>query len=412
MISEQQQKILAFQYTNYDALICDGAVRSGKTSIEMYAFVKWAMLTFNNQHFAVCGKTVDSAIKNVVQPFRRMTLAKEHYKIEWRRADHILTVKTNDRENTFEVFGGKDESSQDLIQGRTLAGVFLDEVALMPESFFNQALARCSVEGARFWFSCNPSNPKHWFYTSWIQQSEKFNALYLHFTMKDNPSLSESTLRRYENMYSGVFYQRYILGKWVSADGLVYDMFDEKIHVVPTGSLETEGEYYVSSDYGIQNATVFILWQKEKGTNRWVAIREYYYSGRENKVQKTVSELVDGLIDILPMTEDGMAIAPKQIIVDPSASALIAELRKRKLHVIHAKNDVLNGIADVSTMLRQGLLVFYDCCTGTIKEFGIYAWDAKASDRGEDKPLKVDDHGMDTVRYFVFTKHLVKRSKE
>ena len=204
MISEKQKKILAFQYSNYEALICDGAVRSGKTSIMMWAFVSWAMNNFNGKRFGICGKTVDSAIKNVITPFVSMTLANETYFIKWRKADHILEVTTSKSSNQFEVFGGKDESSFMLIQGRTLAGVLLDEVALMPESFVNQALARCSIEGSKFWFNCNPSNPYHWFYKNWILKSKYHNALYLHFTMYDNPSLSESTLKRYETMYAGL----------------------------------------------------------------------------------------------------------------------------------------------------------------------------------------------------------------
>ena len=161
MISDKQKKILAFPYSKYDAIICDGAVRSGKTSIMMWAFVDWAMREFSGQRFGICGKTVDSASKNIVVPFVSMTLAKERYTLRWRRADKILEVRRGAVTNYFEVFGGKDESSFALIQGRTLAGVLLDEVALMPESFFNQALARWSVDGARLWFSCNRDNLHH-----------------------------------------------------------------------------------------------------------------------------------------------------------------------------------------------------------------------------------------------------------
>ena len=225
MISPKQKKILAFPYSRYDAIICDGAVRSGKTSIMMWAFIRWAMESFSGQRFGICGKTVDSATKNIVVPFISMSLAKERYTLRWRRSDKLLEVRRGAVTNWFEVFGGKDESSFMLIQGRTLAGVLLDEVALMPESFVNQALARCSVDGAKLWFSCNPDNPNHWFYKDWIKRHRERNALYLHFAMMDNPSLSDKTLARYEAMYSGVFYQRYIQGLWVAAEGLVYQDF-------------------------------------------------------------------------------------------------------------------------------------------------------------------------------------------
>lgn len=225
MISPKQKKILAFPYSNYDAIICDGAVRSGKTSIMMVAFIDWAMREFSGQRFGICGKTVDSATKNIIVPYISMSYAKQRYTLRWRRSDKLLEVKRGPVTNWFEVFGGKDESSFTLIQGRTLAGVLLDEVVLMPESFVNQALARCSVDGARLWFSCNPGSPQHWFYTNWIQRHRERNALYLHFSMEDNPGLSEKTLERYKSMYSGVFYQRYIQGLWVAAEGLVYQDF-------------------------------------------------------------------------------------------------------------------------------------------------------------------------------------------
>ena len=225
MISPRQQKILAFPYSKYDALICDGAVRSGKTSIMMWAFVRWAMENFSGQRFGVCGRTVDSCTKNIIVPFTAMSLAKERYIIRWRRGDKVMEVRRGAVTNYFEVFGGKDEASYTLIQGRTLAGVLLDEVVLMPRSFVEQALARCSVDGARLWFSCNPGSPHHWFYQEWIKRSRERNALYLHFEMTDNPGLSKRTLERYENMYAGIFDDRYVRGLWVAAEGIVYKDF-------------------------------------------------------------------------------------------------------------------------------------------------------------------------------------------
>ena len=225
MISPKQAKILAFPYSKYDALICDGAVRSGKTSIMMWAFVRWAMENFSGQRFGVCGRTVDSCTKNIIVPFTAMSLAKERYIIRWRRGDKVMEVRRGAVTNYFEVFGGKDEASYTLIQGRTLAGVLLDEVVLMPRSFVEQALARCSVDGARLWVSCNPGSPHHWFYQEWIKRSRERNALYLHFEMTDNPGLSKRTLERYENMYAGIFYDRYVRGLWVAAEGIVYKDF-------------------------------------------------------------------------------------------------------------------------------------------------------------------------------------------
>ena len=396
MISPKQKKILAFPYSGYDALICDGAVRSGKTSIMMIAFVDWAMREFSGQRFGICGKTVDSATKNIIVPYISMSYAKERYTLRWRRSDKLLEVKRGAVTNWLEVFGGKDESSFMLIQGRTLAGVLLDEVALMPESFVNQALARCSVDGAKLWFSCNPSSPQHWFYTGWIKRHRERNALYLHFAMTDNPSLSKKTLEMYQSMYSGVFYQRYILGLWVAAEGRIYDCFDPARHVL-SKLPELTGSCYVSCDYGTQNATVFLLWQRERGTERWVCTREYYYSGRDQKRQKTDSEFSADLGKWL----DGAV--PRAVVVDPSAASFIAELRKAGYSVKKADNDVLDGIRQVSTRLQSGELLFSSACVHTEEEFQTYVWDEKSCARGIDKPVKDNDHCMDAVRYFVST---------
>lgn len=390
MISEKQKKILAFPYSKYDALICDGAVRSGKTSIMMWAFVDWAMREFSGQRFGICGKTVDSASKNIVIPFTSMSLAKEKYIIRWRRSDKILEVRRGAVTNYFEVFGGKDESSFALIQGRTLAGVLLDEVALMPQSFVEQALARCSVDGAKLWFSCNPGSPQHWFYTGWIKRHKERNALYLHFEMADNPSLSKKTLERYQNMYAGVFYDRYILGLWVVAEGLIYPMFGEGCIV---GEEPTGGRYFISCDYGTLNPFSAGLWCWD-GKNA-TRIREYYYSGREEKANKTDEEYyteLEKLAGDYPV---------EQVVVDPSAASFIETvIRHGKFTVRKANNDVINGIATTARYLQNGTIKVHRSCGDIIREFGAYRWDEKAA---EDRPIKENDHALDDTRYFVYT---------
>lgn len=390
MISSKQKKILAFPYSNYDALICDGAVRSGKTSIMMWAFVRWAMENFSGQRFGICGKTVDSASKNIVVPFISMSLAKERYTMRWRRSDKILEVSRGAVKNYFEVFGGKDESSFMLIQGRTLAGVLLDEVALMPESFFNQALARCSVDGAKLWFSCNPDNPMHWFYADWIQRHRERNALYLHFEMRDNPSLSEKTLERYESMYSGVFYDRYIRGLWVAAEGLIYDKFGEGSI---TDEIPDRGEYYISCDYGTLNPFSAGLWCWDGKTA--TRMREYYYSGRDERSNKTDEEYytkLERLAGDLPI---------KFVVVDPSAASFIEVIKRHgKYHVKKAVNDVVPGIMVTARYLQDGTIKIHRSCKDAIREFGLYRWDESST---EDRPIKENDHAMDDIRYFAMT---------
>lgn len=391
MISPKQKKILAFPYSRYDALICDGAVRSGKTSIMMWAFVDWAMREFSGQRFGICGKTVDSATKNIVVPFISMSLAKERYTMRWRRSDKLLEVRRGRAVNYFEVFGGKDESSFALIQGRTLAGVLLDEVVLMPESFVNQALARCSVPGARLWFSCNPGSPQHWFKTEWIDRRKEHNALYLHFEMTDNPSLTQEVLDRYKTMYpGGVFYDRYIRGLWVLAEGLVYPMFDDSCIV---DDIPEDGEYYISVDYGTLNPFSAGLWCV-KGQQA-VRVREYYWSGRDTNRQKTDEEYYTELERLAGDLEI------EQVIIDPSAASMIEVIKRHgRFAVRKAVNDVLPGIMSTARFLQAGKIRIHRSCKGAIREFGLYRWDEKAT---EDKPIKESDHAMDDIRYMCQT---------
>lgn len=398
--STKQLKVLTWWLPNSpvedkDGVIADGAIRSGKTLSMSLSFVMWAMFTFNGQNFGMCGKTIGSFRRNVLF-WLKLMLRSRGYGVVDHRADNLVVVTKGDVTNYFYIFGGKDERSQDLIQGITLAGCFFDEVALMPESFVNQATGRCSVDGSKFWFNCNPDGPYHWFKVNWIDKLIEKNLLYLHFTMDDNLSLSEKIKARYRSMYSGVFYQRYILGLWVVAEGVIYDMFNKAKHVLDNVVGLIRDTYYVSIDYGTQNATVFLLWCKNtKG--QWVCIKEYYYSGRHEDSQKTDTEYADDLKTFLE------GIKPKRIIIDPSAASFIAELKKRGYNIKKARNDVLDGIRFVASLLNQEKIVFAASCAKTILEFSSYIWDIKASDKGEDKPVKQHDHAMDAVRYFCYT---------
>lgn len=415
--SKKQRKILNWwcpdsPVKDKDGIIADGAIRSGKTLAMSLSFLIWAMASFQGQNFGMCGKTIGSFRRNVLF-WLKIMLRSRGYKVKDHRSDNLLEVIRGDTVNYFYIFGGKDERSQDLIQGITLAGAFFDEVALMPESFVNQATGRCSVDGSKFWFNCNPDGPYHWFKLNWIdrctgyltrKQQEELrdknielkDILYLHFTMEDNFSLSEKIKARYRAMYTGVFYKRYILGLWCAADGLIYDMFDKAKHVVSQIKETLLPKRYVSCDYGTQNATVFLLWQRGE-SGAWYCIREYYYSGRDESKQKTDIQYVEDLKQFLG------GIKPTAVVVDPSAASFIAQLKQSGFRVKKARNDVLDGIRFVGTQLNLGKIRFLDSCENTIKEFSSYTWDEKAVDRGEDKPVKEYDHAMDAVRYFCYT---------
>ncbi|TAN63770.1 PBSX family phage terminase large subunit, partial [Paraclostridium sordellii 8483] len=382
--SKKQKKVLTWWLPNSpvsdkDGIIADGAIRSGKTISMSLSFAIWAMSSFNGQNFGMCGKTIGSFRRNVLFWLKLMLKARK-YKVEDKRADNLVIVSKGEVTNYFYIFGGKDERSQDLIQGITLAGIFFDEVVLMPESFVNQATGRCSVEGSKFWFNCNPDGPYHWFNVNWIEKRDEKNILYLHFTMDDNLSLSEQIKKRYRSMYSGVFYDRYIKGLWKIADGVIYSMFDKEKHIVKASDYQYK-EYYISCDYGTQNATVFGLWGKVND-NLHIMIKEYYYSGRDTGIQKTDLEYA---IDLKEFTK-GYNI--KYVIVDPSAASFIAQLRKEGFKVIKAKNAVIDGIRLVASLLNQFKILFDESCEETFKEFGSYVWDIEACKKGEDEVKK------------------------
>ena len=387
--SEKQREILRFPYQCYDALICDGAVRSGKTSVMSLSFFLWAMGRFNGCAFALCGKSVGAVERNIVTPLLAVQYLRQNFTISYSRSGHVITARRGVRENRFYLFGGKDESSYTLIQGITLAGVLLDEVALMPRSFVEQAMARCSVTGAKLWFNCNPEHPQHWFYREWILKAESRNALYLHFTMEDNPGLSRAVRQRYRRMFTGVFYSRFIEGKWVAASGLIYPFAPELLCTAPPAGAE---RYAVSIDYGTVNPTSMGLWAHSGGV--WYRIDEYYYDARQAGQRRTDEEHFRGFLRLI----EGRA--PETVVCDPSAASFIELLRGRGYAVTPARNDVLNGIRATATALKSGRIRLCACCADTVRELSLYRW---ANDGARDVPVKENDHAMDDIRYFVST---------
>lgn len=392
MFSNKQEQIMAFPYMDYDALICDGAVRSGKTSIMSLSFVLWSMSSFQGCSFAFCGKSVGAVERNIVTPLLSIRYLQEHFKLQYNRSSHVIHIKKGTKENRFYLFGGKDESSASLIQGITLAGVLLDEVALLPRSFVEQAMARCSVKGAKLWFNCNPENPMHWFRQEWILKAQEKRALHLHFLMDDNPSLDEETKNKYRRMYTGIFYERFILGKWVMSEGQIYSMFslteNKYRDSQRPASLHFDGQRTITCDYGTVNPTVFLDIYDYDG--RFYVDREYRWDSRKNLRQKTDEEYADDLMQFMG--------EQCTIIVDPSAASFIEALRRRGLYVLPAHNEVLDGIRKTANLFQQHRLLIHESCEGLIDELGVYMWDQKTN---EDRPVKENDHGPDALRYYV-----------
>ena len=377
-------------YCRYEAIVCDGAVRSGKTMAMGLGFFLWAMISFDGQRFGICGKTIQSLRRNVLaEILPRLT----GLGMTWRekRSENLLIVNFHGRENRFYIFGGRDESSASLIQGITFGGILMDEVALMPQSFVEQACARCSVTGSRLWFNCNPAGPTHWFYRSWIQEALKRNCLRLHFTMEDNPSLSPEIRQRYERLYTGVFYRRYILGQWAQAEGRVYDFFEPgMVKPVPEGTYQ---KWYVSCDYGTVNPTSMGLWGLQNRV--WYRVKEFYFNSRQAQHQMTDEEYAAALQKLVGERK------LEAVIVDPSAASFIEVLRRKGWRVRKADNDVLTGIRMTSDALKEGRIVICEGCNDCIREMDEYVWDLSSG--AKDRVKKEHDHAMDDMRYFVST---------
>ena len=393
-LSEKQLKAMFWWakgsgFDSHDAIICDGAVRSGKTFSLSLSFVMWASFRFDGALLGFCGKTITALRRNVIMPL--LPCLKElGFTVSENISQNRLVIGLGGHENTFFLFSGKDESSAALIQGITLSGVMFDEVALMPRSFVEQALARCSVHGSRFFFNCNPEYPSHWFYREWIQKREKKNALYLRFTMRDNPSLSAKMLARYESLYSGAFYRRFVLGEWVSVSGAVYPFMDDGSMFIPPPDLPFE-EYCASCDYGTVNPTSIGLWARSGEV--WYRIREYYYDSRKEGRSRTDEEHYDALERLCGNAR------PSAVIVDPSAASFIEVIERHGRYTVSkADNNVIDGIRKTSQALKNREIVICDNCTDAIREFSLYRWD---ENKPSDTVVKRDDHAMDDIRYFV-----------
>ena len=371
---------------DFDGIICDGSVRSGKTLCMTDGFFLWSMSRFQNGVFGICGRTIGALRRNIIVHLGDWMGG--IFSFQENRMENKLTVTDpSGRKNTYYLFGGQDESSYKVIQGITLAGVLLDEAALMPKSFVEQACARCSEAGSKLWFNCNPEGPEHWFYKEWILQAQQKKLLHLHMTMADNPALTAPVRQRYERLYKGVFYRRYVLGQWCRAEGLVYS-FDRELVV---RQLPEAGAYYISIDYGVQNPFSAGLWCVNGG--RAVRIAEFYYDGRAAGRSMTDAEYYQAIKDLA----GGRPI--RRIVIDPSAASFIALIRaKGEFSVRKARNGVMEGIRVVDSMLQAGVVAIGAGCENAIREFSLYSWEESG-----DRPKKEHDHAMDEIRYFCNT---------
>lgn len=419
--SDKQKRVLTWwtdesPMSDCDAIICDGAVRSGKTLIMSLSYIIWSMSQFNGKNFGMSGKTIGSFKRNVWFPLKPI-LRMRGYSI--RKVPDIndafiisKTTKEGTIENQYYIFGGRDEASQDLVQGFTAAGFFFDEVALMPESFVDQAVARCSEEGSKLWFNCNPEGPFHWFKVGWIDNRESKNAFRIHFSLEDNPSLSEKKIDFYKRMFAGVFYDRFINGKWVLAEGVIYSMFSKEyvIPKVPDGVRILDK--WIGIDYGQSNATVYLLVGMGSDDKLYI-LDEYYHSGRTSVIQKSPAKYSKDYFKWkIKNGVDGVPVNKKATYIDPSAKGFALQLYEDgERQIRSADNEVLRGIELISSLLDSDMIRVLSKCKNTINEFSSYRWDPKGQERGEDIPIKQDDHCMDALRYICNGNRLLLQHK-
>lgn len=366
--------------------VAEGAVRSGKS----FALdVRWLEYTQTQRGpFLLTGKTIDTVRRNIIQPLTEIAGPAVQWLNQGR--GELLLGKA-----VVHVVGANDAKSESRIRGITAGGWYADEVTLHPQSFVQMALSRLSIPGAKAFWSCNPDNPRHFIKTDYIDNPDLAGILKRwHFNLDDNPALDAEYKDSLCKLYTGLFYQRFIEGLWVLAEGVVYDGFQEAKHV--TTDLPQFQAYFVAVDYGTANPCVFLLFGVDAQGGLWI-VKEYYWDSVKRQRQKTDAEYADDFGRWL----DGKV--PMGIFCDPSAASFIKELRQRGWVVLEAENAVLDGIRTVSSFLANGKLHVHPSCTNLREEVVAYVWDAKAQERGEDKPLKQNDHAMDAMRYGVAT---------
>jgi PBSX family phage terminase large subunit len=379
--------------------IAEGSVRSGKTFIFGIRFLDY-IKSGPKGNLMMAGKTIGSLERNVLLAEKGLfdLLGEGNFRYNRSKGEIYLP------DRKIFVFGANDQSSVSKIQGLTVAGSLADEVTLFPENFTSMMVTRNSVPGSKLFWNCNPDSPYHFIKKSYIDNPKlKDIVKVFHFIMDDNPGLDPQYISDLKAMYSGLFYQRFIEGLWVLAEGTIYDMFSEDIHVKQVE--EDFSGYFISVDYGTQNPTVFELWGRTSNGG-YHLIKEYFYNGREEQRQKTDKEYADDMVSFIG------DIPIDYIIADPSAASFIAQLRQYNLKVMPAKNNVLDGIRTVSTYLMDEKLTIDPSCKNTIREFGAYIWDSKSIEIGKDAPLKDNDHCQDALRYAIFTDSHIKGGRK
>jgi PBSX family phage terminase large subunit len=388
------KQIIALKECNARINVLEGAVRSGKSHIANLIFLE-ELRSGPKGEYLISGKNEGTIRRNIITPMNQMTGGI----IRYNRTLGEFTIF----DKKVYVVGANDERAEGKIRGVTLAGALIDEVTLLPESFFKMATSRLSIEHSKMICTTNPDGPYHWLKTDYIDRAGEINLKNFNFKLDDNPFLPKSYVNDLKKEYKGLWYKRFIEGLWVLAEGAIYDFFDNKLHTFRQPRTYAK-QFLLGIDYGTTNAFAAVLvgFNDEAHPALWVE-KEYYWDSKEKGFQKTDSEYA------LDLEKHFEGYPINLIYLDPSAASFEQELKRRKKPVKQANNDVIDGIRFVGSLIAQGDLMIVDKCKNLIKEIESYVWDSKSVRLGEDKPLKQRDHAVDAMRYVLYS-HFGKRS--
>jgi PBSX family phage terminase large subunit len=400
-LSEAQERSIAHATARIN--LWSGSVRSGKTVASLLRWLMYVAAAPRGGQLVVSGKTYDTVSRNVFGPLTDPAItgpAAKH--ITYTRGAPTATILGR----PVEVITANDQRAEGRLRGMTCAGAYVDEATLLPEEFWAQLLARLSVPGAQLFATTNPDGPAHWLRKKFILRAGALDLRNWDFTLDDNPSLDPRYVQSLKAEYVGLWYRRFILGKWVLAQGAIYDMWDDTRHVV-TRLPRIVRWISVGIDYGTVNPFAALLIGIGED-NRLYVVSEWRHDSKARRRQLTDVDYSREVRDWLAQTPRPHEIGapgvwPEYLCVDPSAASFIAQLFRDGVNPTGANNSVLDGIRTVSSLLGADRLKVHASCTGLIDEIPGYSWDDKAAEEGEDKPLKTDDHSCDGLRYGVKT---------
>ena len=378
--------------------IASGSIRAGKTISTLLRWLIYVASAPKGGELAVIAKTTNTAASNVFIPLQDPNLfgpLAQH--VHYTRGAPTATILGR----PVRVIGANDVRAEERLRGMTCAGALVDEATLVPQEFWTQLLGRMSVPGAKLFASTNPGSPAHWLKRDFIDRRDELGIRYWHFTLDDNPSLGRDYVAAIRAEFVGLWFRRFVLGEWIAAEGAVFDMWDDERHVTDTLP-DIHRWIGVGVDYGQANPFHATLLGLGRDRRLYIA-SEWRYDGRQQRRQLTDVEYSERLRAWLSDVPGVGAVRPSFVTVDPSAASFSAQLRRDKLTPTPANNAVLDGIRTISSLLSAGKLVVHSSCKSLITEMPGYAWDDKAAEKGEDKPIKVADHGIDSSRYVTYT---------